>query len=170
MLELKQFVLQGTVVSLLRHDFFLQCKRMRVIHTAKPTHKEKIRGCRKVHPTTYDPQTAVQDAILSSPRHLTFLPASLSTAQSVLNFAAFSGRDDSSPRERSGVSNRPCNVISVETPIEWHRFSVTRCDLGGGFSESSFANHQPAAALRVTIADTYLACSRGNLRISTVIF
>src|SRR5437867_2686650 len=68
--EQKQFVLQATVVSLLRHDFFLQCKCTREFHSAKPTHTEKIRGCRNVHRTTYDPQTALQDAILSSPRHL----------------------------------------------------------------------------------------------------
>src|SRR5262249_22666321 len=65
--EQKQFVLQSTVVSLLRDDSLLHCKGMREIHSAKPTHTEKIRGCRKLHRTTYDPQTAVQDAILSSP-------------------------------------------------------------------------------------------------------
>jgi len=64
--EQKQFILQGVVVSLLRHDSFLQCERLPEIHSTKPTHTAKIRGRRKVHLTTYDPQTAVQDAILSA--------------------------------------------------------------------------------------------------------
>src|SRR6266487_916382 len=116
MLEQKQFVLQRTVVSLLRHDFFLQCKRMRVIHTAKPTHKEKIRGCRKVHPTTYDPQTAVQDAILSS---LSLnLSACFSRPRNPFSILRHSVAVMTHRRASARVSNRPSNVISVETPIE----------------------------------------------------
>jgi hypothetical protein len=67
-LEQKQLVFESRILSLLRHDFFLQRKGICKIHSVKPTHREKSRRCRKLHQTTYDPQTAVQDAILSPPR------------------------------------------------------------------------------------------------------
>ena len=59
-------------------------------------------------------------------------------------------------RNRKDVNRRTRIGRSAERSRRW-------------FSESSLVNYQPAAAVRVTIAETYLACSRGNLRISTVI-
>lgn len=87
-------------------------------------------------------------AVLFELARLDFL---LDCTQRVLNFAALSGRYDSRARERSGVSDRPCDFILIKPPIERDKFAVALRDFCCSLLMRPFRiiNRRPNCALQL---------------------
>ena len=72
--------------------------------------------------------------------------------------------------ERRGMRDRPGDVVAIKPPIKRNGFAVALRNLRSGLVESAFSDHQPTAAVRIAVAETYFASIKANLRTSMATF
>src|SRR5438874_6012606 len=78
--------------------------------------------------------------------------------------------NDSGAGERRGMRDRPGDVVAIKPPIKRNGFAVALRNLRSGLVESAFSDHQPTAAVRIAVAETYFASIKTNLRTSMATF